>query len=152
MCVCVCVCVCVLENAILTDKIKMYPILQIIVSYAFLWALSQIRVCVRVCVCVCVCVLSCFGHVQLFAIPWTVARQAPLSVGFSRQEQWSGLSFPILGYLPDPGIETASLTSPALADGFFTAKATGETYKAILFLASHLPTSPLQTALTGFGG
>ena len=106
----------------------------------------------RVCVCVCVCVLSCFGHVQLFAIPWTVARQAPLSVGFSRQEQWSGLSFPILGYLPDPGIETASLTSPALADGFFTAKATGETYKAILFLASHLPTSPLQTSLTGFGG
>ena len=108
--------------------------------------------CVCACVCVCVCVLSCFGHVQLFAIPWTVARQAPLSMGFSRQEQWSGLSFPILGYLPDPGIETASLTSPALADGFFTAKATGETYKAILFLASHLPTSPLQTSLTGFGG
>ena len=106
----------------------------------------------NLCVCVCVCVLSRFGHVQLFAIPWTVARQAPLSMGFSRQEQWSGLSFLILGYLPDPGIKTASLMSPALADGFFTTKATGETYKAILFLASHLPTSPLQTSLTGFGG
>ena len=100
----------------------------------------------------CVCVLSRFCHVQLFCSPWTVVRQAPLSMGFSRQEQWSGLSFLILGYLPDPGIKTASLMSPALADGFFTTKATGETYKAILFLASHLPTSPLQTSLTGFGG
>ena len=50
--------------------------------------------------------------------PWTVARQAPLSVAFSRQEYWSGLPLPIPGDLPDPGIETASLTSPALAGGF----------------------------------
>ena len=43
--------------------------------------------------------------------PWTVAHQAPLSVGFSRQEYWSGLPFPSLGDLPDPGIEPGS---PAL--------------------------------------
>ena len=43
------------------------------------------------------------SHVQLFATPWTVAYQAPLSMGFSRQEYWSGLSFPSLGDLPDPG-------------------------------------------------
>ena len=48
---------------------------------------------------------------------WTVARQAPLSMGFSRQEYWSGLPFPPPGDLPDPGIEPGS---PILADGFFT--------------------------------
>uniref|UniRef100_A0A4W2FI99 Uncharacterized protein n=1 Tax=Bos indicus x Bos taurus TaxID=30522 RepID=A0A4W2FI99_BOBOX len=46
--------------------------------------------------------------VQLFATPWTVAYQAPLSLGFSRQEYWSGLPFPSPGDLPDPGFETAS--------------------------------------------
>ena len=56
------------------------------------------------CVCVCVCVQS-ISHVRLFAIPWTVARQAPLSMGFSRQEYWSGLPFPSPGDLRDPGIE-----------------------------------------------
>ena len=61
-----------------------------------------------------------FSHVQLFVIPWTVAHQAPLSMGFSRQEYWHGLSFPPPGDLPDAGIEPASLTSPALAGGFFT--------------------------------
>ena len=67
-----------------------------------------------------VCVLSSFSHVQLFATPGTVAYQAPLPMGFSRQEHWSGLPFPAPGDLPDPGIETASLVSPALAGGFFT--------------------------------
>ena len=57
------------------------------------------------------CVLS---HVQLFATPWTAARQAPLSMGFSRQEYWSGLPFPSPGDLPDPGIEPESLASLAL--------------------------------------
>ena len=52
--------------------------------------------------------LSC---VQLFATPWTVASQAPLSIGFSRQEYWSGLPFPSPGDLPKPGIEPRS---PAL--------------------------------------
>ena len=51
------------------------------------------------------------NHVQLFATPWTVAHQAPLSVGFSRQEHWSGLPFPSPGDLPDPRIEPRS---PAL--------------------------------------
>ena len=51
-----------------------------------------------VCVCVCVCVLS---HVQLFAIRWTVALQAPLSMGFPRQGYWSGLLFPSPGIDPE---------------------------------------------------
>ena len=54
---------------------------------------------------------------------WTVARQAPLSTGFPRQECWSGLPFPPPGDLPDPGIEPAS---PALAGGFFTTEPPGE--------------------------
>ena len=45
------------------------------------------------------------SHVRLFATPWTVAYQAPLSMGFSRQECWSGLPFPSPGDLPNPGIE-----------------------------------------------
>ena len=61
------------------------------------------------------CVLTCFSRVQLFAIPWTVAHHAPLSMGFSRQEYWSGLPCPTPGDLPDPGIEPRSLTSFALA-------------------------------------
>ena len=61
-----------------------------------------------------VCVLSCFSHVQLFGTLWTVAYQAPLSMGFFRQGYWSGLSFPSPGDLPDPRIEPASPVSPAL--------------------------------------
>ena len=60
------------------------------------------------------CRLSC---VQLFMTPWTVAHQAPRSMGFSRQEYWSGLPFPPPGYLSNPEIE---LTFSALAGGFFT--------------------------------
>ena len=48
------------------------------------------------------------SHVQLFAAPWTVAYQAPPSMGFSRQEYWSGLPFPSPGDLPNPGIEPRS--------------------------------------------
>ena len=54
------------------------------------------------------CVLSHFSHVRLFVTPRTVACQAPLSIGFSRQECWSGLPFPSPGVLPDPGIEPGS--------------------------------------------
>ena len=50
------------------------------------------------------------SHVRLFATPWTVACQAPPSMGFSRQEYWSGLPFPSPGDLPDPGIEPGSPT------------------------------------------
>ena len=65
------------------------------------------------------CVLSCLC-VQPFVTLWTVARQTPLSMGFSRQEYWSGLPCPPPGDLPDPGIKPAPLASPALAGGFFT--------------------------------
>ena len=71
-------------------------------------------------------VLSHLSCVQFFAIPWTVAHQALLSMGFSKQDYWSGLSFPSPGDLPDPGIESASLASPTLAGGFFTTSATWE--------------------------
>ena len=68
----------------------------------------------------CVCVLSHFSCVQLCVTLWTVAHQAPLSMGFSRQEYWNGLPCPPPGDLPDPVIEPASLMSPALAGRFFT--------------------------------
>ena len=59
-------------------------------------------------------------------IPWTVAHQAPLSVGFSKKEYWSGLPCPSPGDLPNPGIEPSSLMSPALAGRFFTISTTWE--------------------------
>ena len=59
---------------------------------------------------------------------WTVARQAPLSMEFSRQEYWSGLPCPPPGDLPNLGIKPTSLTSPALAGGFFTASTTWEAH------------------------
>ena len=72
-----------------------------------------------------VCTLS-LSHVQLLVTPWTVARQAPLSPGFFRQECWSGLPYSLPGDLPHPGIEPSSLTSPALAGGFLITSATRE--------------------------
>ena len=59
------------------------------------------------------------SRVPLLVTPWAVARQAPLSRKFSRQEYWSGLPFPTPGDLPDPEIEPTSSTSPALVGGFF---------------------------------
>ena len=66
--------------------------------------------------------LSCFSRVRLFVTPWTVAWQAPLSMGFSRQENWSGLPCPPPGDLSDPEMEPKS---PALASGFFTSESPG---------------------------
>ena len=66
------------------------------------------------------------SHVQLFPIPWTVACQAPLSMGFSRQEYWNGLPLPPPGDLPDPGIKRSSPVSPALAGRFFTTAPPGK--------------------------
>ena len=74
-----------------------------------------------------VCVLS---HVQLFATPWTVVRQAPLSTGFSRQEYWSWLHFLLQGNLPNQG---SNLASPALAGRVFTTAPPG---KSLLLLTS----------------
>ena len=62
----------------------------------------------------CCAVLSCFSCVQLFVTLWTVCLQAPLSMGFSKQEYWSGLPCPPPGDFPNPGIKPASPTSPAL--------------------------------------
>ena len=61
-----------------------------------------------------------------FATLWTIAGQAPLSVGFLRQEYWSGLPFPPPRYLPNPGTKLASPVSPALVGRFFTICATWE--------------------------
>ena len=68
--------------------------------------------------------LSHFSHVQLFETISTVACQAPLSMGFSSQEYWSGLPFPTPGDLPDLGIELIFPVYPALAGRFFTISAT----------------------------
>ena len=64
-------------------------------------------------------------RVRLSVTSWTVARQAPLPVGFFRQEDWSGLPFPHPGDLPDPGVGPASPASSALAGGFFITESPG---------------------------
>ena len=73
------------------------------------------------CVYVCVCAYSVLSN---SANLWTVALQGPLSMGFFRQEYWSGLPCPPPGDLPDTGIKLASLMSPALAGCFFITRAT----------------------------
>ena len=71
----------------------------------------------------CASILSC---VQLFAILWTTAFQVPLVLAFANREYLSGLLCSPSGDLPNPGIKPVSLISPALADGFFTTRATWE--------------------------
>ena len=85
--------------------------------------------------------LSC---VWCFATPWTLASQAPLSVGFPRQEYWSGLSFPCLGDLPDPGIEPAS---PTLAGGFLITGPLGKSCLPVFIILYHLNVSSGRQAL-----
>ena len=103
-------------------------------------------------VCVCVCALS---HVPLFAIPWTVALQAPLSMGFCRQEYWRGLPFPSPGDLPDPGVEPASLSSPSpprWAGGFSSVVLPGRPVMSCYTLVvQSCPTlcNPVDYSLTG---
>ena len=72
--------------------------------------------------------LSYFHHIWLFATLGTAAYQDPLSMGFSRQEYWSGWC-PLPGDLPDPGTELASLMSSALAGEFFTTNATWDAHQ-----------------------
>ena len=79
------------------------------------------------------CVLSSCICVQLFATPWTIAHQAPLSKEVSRQEHWNGLPYPSSGDLPDPGIGPMSLVPPSLAGRLFTTSATWEDF---LFLVA----------------
>ena len=69
--------------------------------------------------------MKSLSRVRLFATPWTVARQAPPSMGFARQEYWSGLPFPSLGDLLNLGIKPESLMSPAVAVGNFTTEPQG---------------------------
>ena len=73
-----------------------------------------------------ICEVKLLSHVRLFATPWPVAYQAPLSVGFFRQEYWSALPCPSPGGLSNPGIKPMSLTSPALAGRLFTTTTTWE--------------------------
>ena len=75
-----------------------------------------------------VCVLSGFSRVQVSVALCTVARQAPLSLGFFRQVSWSGSLYSPPGHLPEPGFEPMSLMSPALADGLFTTSATWDAF------------------------
>ena len=82
---------------------------------------NQCNLCLKRVYQVCACVLSCFSHIRLFMTLCTVAHQAPLSMGFSRQECWSGLPSPSLGDLPSPGIEPVF---PELAGGFLTTSTT----------------------------
>ena len=88
------------------------------------WLVLQFWLLVSLSMCVHAKLLSC---VRLFATLWTVAHQAPLSMGFSTQEHWSGLLCPPPGHLPDPGIKPVSLTSAVLAGGFFTLLPAGKT-------------------------
>ena len=73
------------------------------------------------------------------AILWTIAHQAPLSMGFSRQEFWSGLLCPLPGDLPDPGIEPASSAAPALTGGFFITRTTWEYYYYMVIIFLKIP-------------
>ena len=74
--------------------------------------------------CLCMWALSC--SVQLFVTPWTITRQAPLSMEFSRQEYWSALPFPTPRDLPNSGIKPLSPGTPALAGRFFTTEPPGK--------------------------
>ena len=84
-----------------------------------------------------------------FATPWTVACQAPLSMGFPRQEYSSGLPFPSSGDLPDPGTEP---TSPASAGGFFTAESPAAAAKSLQLwrtLCDPIDSSPPGSPIPG---
>ena len=84
------------------------------------------------------CMLSHFSHVCFFATPWTVTLQAPLSMGFTRQEYWSGLPCPPPGDLPNAGIEPASLMLPPLASRFFTTSTPWEAQFSEYYLFKHV--------------
>ena len=86
------------------------------------------------------CLLCVLRRVWHAAAPWTVAHKVPLSMGFSRQEYWSGRPFPAPGCLPDPGVESTSLESQVVsAGGFFTTSATWEALQRTV--TSGAPTS-----------
>ena len=105
-----------------TNAIRVNTVLQILIR--FIW------VCVYlICIFMCVCAQS-LSRVWLFAAPWTVACQAPLSMGFSKQ-YWRWLPFSPSVDLLNPGIK---VTSPALADGFFTTEPPGKPYERMYWV------------------
>ena len=85
------------------------------------------------------CLLSHFSHVQFFMTLWTVVCQASMSMGFSRQEYWSGLPCPAPGNLPGPGMEPESSASPALAGRSFSTCTTWEVLELPYNAAIPLP-------------
>ena len=97
-------------------------------------------------------------QVRLFATPWTAAHQAPLSMGFSRQEYWSGLPFPSPGGLPNPGIEPRS---PALQADALTSEPSGKrvantrwpksSFHNILWKNIHILSGPPDTKHSTYG-
>ena len=79
--------------------------------------------------CMCTCsVTQLFSCIWIFVAPWTVAHQTPLSMGFSRQEYWSGLPVPPPWDLPNPGIKPGSPVFPALADRLFVTEPPGKPF------------------------
>ena len=95
---------------------------QLVSQHMYFFLINHLAVVLFI---LCVC-----SVVSDSATPWTVTYQAPLSIGFSREEYWSELPFPSPEDLPDAGIKIASLVSPALAGGFFN---TGATWEAPCF-------------------
>ena len=94
------------------------------------WMLPYMKCCSKVSTAAAAQSLS---RVWLLATPWTVARQAPLSMRVPRQEYWSGLPFSSPGDLPEPGSKAESPVSPALAAVFFTAEPPGKPKLAAIF-------------------
>ena len=98
------------------------------------------------------------SRVQLFATPWTIDRQAPPSMEFSRPEYWSGLPFPSAGHLPNPGIEPRSPTLQADSLLFVPSRKPGHEFGGTLFnpvyaklLQSHQTLcNPMDCSLPGF--
>ena len=91
------------------------------------------------------------SRVPLSATPWTAAHQAPLSMGFSRQEYWSGLLFPSSGDLLDPRIKPTTLVFPALAGGFFTTAPPGKPSRYTKTDKAEKPSFALPTSIVAKG-
>ena len=92
---------------------------------------------------------SCSVASNSLVTPWTIAHQAPLSMGLPRQEYWSGLPFPSPGDLPYPGIK---LVSPALAGGFLTSEPQGSPISGIDALIKETPESSLIPSVNTMRG
>ena len=90
----------------------------------------------------CTCVLGHFSHIWFFATPWTVAHQAPLSLGFSQQEYWSGLPCPPPGDLHNPGTELMPPASPALQADFLYWEAWEVSLEHFILVLTDTPMPP----------